>query len=138
MPLVFSLHQLQVMEEAAGETAPIMFTAAYAKIGLTMGKLEHWTDFFFQGVMATLSHLCSQCENSKMNTLLICSMVLHLFFFCWLLAWRYFYNFFVTDFEKNIVGVTINLFTKMQEVPETTTISNELVSSTEKKNHYSY
>ena len=41
---------------AAGETAPIMFTAAYAKRSeLPWEGLENWTDFFFQGVMALLT-----------------------------------------------------------------------------------
>lgn len=43
---------------AAGETAPIMFTAAYAKRSeLPWENLEHWTDFFFQGVMALPYHI---------------------------------------------------------------------------------
>lgn len=43
---------------AAGETAPIMFTAAYAKRSdLPWEGLEHWTDFFFQGVMALPYHI---------------------------------------------------------------------------------
>ena len=43
---------------AAGETAPIMFTAAYAKRSeLPWQGLEHWTDFFFQGVMALPYHI---------------------------------------------------------------------------------
>lgn len=43
---------------AAGETAPIMFTAAYAKrTELPWEGLEHWTDFFFQGVMALPYHI---------------------------------------------------------------------------------
>ncbi len=42
----------------AGETAPIMFTAAYAKrTELPWEGLEHWTDFFFQGVMALPYHI---------------------------------------------------------------------------------
>ena len=42
----------------AGETAPIMFTAAYAKRSeLPWEGLEHWTDFFFQGVMALPYHI---------------------------------------------------------------------------------
>ena len=42
----------------AGETAPIMFTAAYAKkTELPWENLEHWTDFFFQGVMALPYHI---------------------------------------------------------------------------------
>ena len=43
---------------AAGETAPIMFTAAYAKRSeLPWEGLENWTDFFFQGVMALPYHI---------------------------------------------------------------------------------
>lgn len=42
----------------AGETAPIMFTAAYAKrTELPWEGLERWTDFFFQGVMALPYHI---------------------------------------------------------------------------------
>ncbi|MCH6257081.1 phosphate ABC transporter permease PstA [Puniceicoccaceae bacterium K14] len=42
----------------AGETAPIMFTAAYAKRDqLPWEGLEHWYDFFFQGVMALPYHI---------------------------------------------------------------------------------
>lgn len=42
----------------AGETAPIMFTAAYAlRDRLPWEGLEHWTDFFFQGVMALPYHI---------------------------------------------------------------------------------
>lgn len=42
----------------AGETAPIMFTAAYAmRDQLPWQGLEKWTDFFFQGVMALPYHI---------------------------------------------------------------------------------
>ena len=42
----------------AGETAPIMFTAAYAmRSELPWEGLEHWSDFFFQGVMALPYHI---------------------------------------------------------------------------------
>lgn len=42
----------------AGETAPIMFTAAYAvRDNLPWEGLKHWTDFFFQGVMALPYHI---------------------------------------------------------------------------------
>ena len=42
----------------AGETAPIMFSAASAKrTELPWENLEHWTDFFFQGVMALHYHI---------------------------------------------------------------------------------
>jgi phosphate transport system permease protein len=42
----------------AGETAPIMFTAAYVvRDKLPWEGLEHWTDFFFQGVMALPYHI---------------------------------------------------------------------------------
>ena len=43
---------------AAGETAPIMFTAAFAiKSDLPWENLESWGDFFFQGVMALPYHI---------------------------------------------------------------------------------
>lgn len=42
----------------AGETAPIMFTAAYVMSDKLPWKgLQHWTDFFFQGVMALPYHI---------------------------------------------------------------------------------
>lgn len=42
----------------AGETAPIMFTAAYAlRDQLPWEGLDHWWDFFFQGVMALPYHI---------------------------------------------------------------------------------
>ncbi len=41
----------------AGETAPIMFTAAYALRDEMPWQVEHWTDFFFQGVMALPYHI---------------------------------------------------------------------------------
>ena len=42
----------------AGETAPIMFTAAFAmRSELPWEGLEKWTDFFFQGVMALPYHI---------------------------------------------------------------------------------
>jgi len=42
----------------AGETAPIMFTAAYVvRDRLPWEGLDHWTDFFFQGVMALPYHI---------------------------------------------------------------------------------
>lgn len=42
----------------AGETAPIMFTAAYAlRDQLPWEGLEHWYDIFFQGVMALPYHI---------------------------------------------------------------------------------
>ncbi len=42
----------------AGETAPIMFTAAYVvRDKLPWEGLESWTDFFFQGVMALPYHI---------------------------------------------------------------------------------
>lgn len=42
----------------AGETAPIMFTAAYAmRDELPWEGLKHWYDFFFQGVMAMPYHI---------------------------------------------------------------------------------
>ena len=48
----------------AGETAPIMFTAAYAMRDEMPWQVTKWTDFFFQGVMALpVSHLCRQLEN---------------------------------------------------------------------------
>jgi phosphate transport system permease protein len=41
----------------AGETAPIMFTAAYVVRDKLPWQVEHWTDFFFQGVMALPYHI---------------------------------------------------------------------------------
>lgn len=42
----------------AGETAPIMFTAAFAlRDQLPWEGLSNWTDFFFQGVMALPYHI---------------------------------------------------------------------------------
>jgi phosphate transport system permease protein len=41
----------------AGETAPIMFTAAYAMKDEMPWQVAHWTDFFFQGVMALPYHI---------------------------------------------------------------------------------
>ena len=42
----------------AGETAPIMFTAAYAlRDDLPWQGLDHWFEFFFQGVMALPYHI---------------------------------------------------------------------------------
>src|SRR5438067_909349 len=41
----------------AGETAPIMFTPAYATSAEVPWQVAHWTDFFFQGVMALPYHI---------------------------------------------------------------------------------
>jgi phosphate transport system permease protein len=41
----------------AGETAPIMFTAAYAMRDEMPWQVGRWTDFFFQGVMALPYHI---------------------------------------------------------------------------------
>lgn len=41
----------------AGETAPIMFTAAYAMKDELPWQVQRWTDFFFQGVMALPYHI---------------------------------------------------------------------------------
>ena len=41
----------------AGETAPIMFTAAYVVRDELPWQVQHWTDFFFQGVMALPYHI---------------------------------------------------------------------------------
>jgi len=41
----------------AGETAPIMFTAAYNVRDQLPWQVEKWTDFFFQGVMALPYHI---------------------------------------------------------------------------------
>jgi phosphate transport system permease protein len=41
----------------AGETAPIMFTAAYAMRDEMPWQVPHWADFFFQGVMALPYHI---------------------------------------------------------------------------------
>src|SRR6266705_515169 len=40
------------ISRVAGETAPIMFTAAYALRDEMPWQVQHWTDFVFQGVMA--------------------------------------------------------------------------------------
>ena len=41
----------------AGETAQIMFTAAYAMRDEMPLPVPKWTDFFFQGVMALPYHI---------------------------------------------------------------------------------
>ncbi len=41
----------------AGETAPIMFTAAYVMRDEMPWHVSHWTDFFFQAVMALPYHI---------------------------------------------------------------------------------
>ncbi len=41
----------------AGETAPIMFTAAYVVRDRMPWDVAHWSDFFFQGVMALPYHI---------------------------------------------------------------------------------
>lgn len=41
----------------AGETAPIMFTAAYVMRDEMPWHVKHWTDFFFQAVMALPYHI---------------------------------------------------------------------------------
>jgi len=41
----------------AGETAPIMFTAAYAMKDEMPWQVARWSDFFFQGVMALPYHI---------------------------------------------------------------------------------
>ena len=41
----------------AGETAPIMFTAAFVVRDELPWQVEKWTDFFFQGVMALPYHI---------------------------------------------------------------------------------
>ena len=41
----------------AGETAPIMFTAAYVMRDEMPWHVQHWTDFFFQAVMALPYHI---------------------------------------------------------------------------------
>jgi phosphate transport system permease protein len=41
----------------AGETAPIMFTAAYVVRDKLPWEVEQWSDFFFQGVMALPYHI---------------------------------------------------------------------------------
>jgi len=41
----------------AGETAPIMFTAAYAMRDEMPWQVSHWTNFFFQGGMALPYHI---------------------------------------------------------------------------------
>lgn len=41
----------------AGETAPIMFTAAYVVRDELPWEVKHWLDFFFEGVMALPYHI---------------------------------------------------------------------------------
>lgn len=41
----------------AGETAPIMFTAAFVLRDELPWQVQHWSDFFFQGVMALPYHI---------------------------------------------------------------------------------
>ena len=41
----------------AGETAPIMFTAAFVTRDELPWQVQHWSDFFFQGVMALPYHI---------------------------------------------------------------------------------
>jgi phosphate transport system permease protein len=41
----------------AGETAPIMFTAAYVVRDRLPWQVERWSDFFTQGVMALPYHI---------------------------------------------------------------------------------
>ena len=41
----------------AGETAPIMFTAAYVVRDKLPWQVDHFSDFFFQGVMALPYHI---------------------------------------------------------------------------------
>ena len=41
----------------AGESAPIMFTAAYVMRDELPWQVKHWTDFFFQPVMALPYHI---------------------------------------------------------------------------------
>src|SRR6266849_6242810 len=45
------------LARVAGETAPIMFTAAYAMRDEMPWQVSHWTNFFFQGVMALPYHI---------------------------------------------------------------------------------
>jgi phosphate transport system permease protein len=45
------------ISRVAGETAPIMFTAAYALRDEMPWQVQHWTDFPFQGVMALPYHI---------------------------------------------------------------------------------
>jgi len=45
------------ISRVAGETAPIMFTAAYALRDEMPWQVQRWTDFVFQGVMALPYHI---------------------------------------------------------------------------------
>ncbi|MDX2110447.1 MAG: ABC transporter permease subunit [Verrucomicrobiota bacterium] len=45
------------ISRVAGETAPIMFTAAFAIRDQLPWQVQHWQDFFFQGVMALPYHI---------------------------------------------------------------------------------
>src|SRR4029453_3354073 len=51
----------------AGETAPIMFTAAYAMRDEMPWQGPHWTDFFFQGVMALPFHIYFVSSKNPQN-----------------------------------------------------------------------
>src|SRR5438045_5995086 len=56
----------------AGETAPIMFTAAYALRDEMPWQVQRWTDFVFQGVMRSEEH------TSELQSLrhLVCRLLL--------------------------------------------------------------
>ena len=56
LPGIFTASILGIAR-VAGETAPIMFTAAYAFRDEMPWQVQHWTDFFFQGVMALPYHI---------------------------------------------------------------------------------
>ena len=67
----------------AGETAPIMFTAAYALRDEMPWQVQRWTDFFFQGVMALPYHIYVVSRRSrKTNTPSGCSTARRSFFSC--------------------------------------------------------
>lgn len=52
----------------AGETAPIMFTAAYVVRDQLPWQVARWTDFFFQGVMALPYHIYVVSSKIPQNT----------------------------------------------------------------------
>jgi phosphate transport system permease protein len=56
MPGILTSSVLSIAR-VAGETAPIMFTAAFVIRDELPWQVAHWTDFFFQGVMALPYHI---------------------------------------------------------------------------------
>src|SRR5207237_8662506 len=56
IPVIFTSSILGI-GRVAGETAPIMFTAAYSLRDEMPWQVQRWTDFVFQGVMALTYHI---------------------------------------------------------------------------------